>query len=303
MIVRAIACLSVALHAGDGVALAAERPTAASVMQSASEADWRKPDPHFTLYLSLPAGLVIMELAPAFAPNVIENIRTMTEADYFASTAIVRSQENYVVQWGDPAAETENAVPLGEAVDTVDAEFHRSLQGLNLVTIDSRDTYADTVGFVDGFPTGSDGRRAWLAHCNAMLGVGRANASDSGNGTELYVVTGHAPRHLDRNVVLIGRVLKGMELLTTLPRGTGPLGFYESAEEHTPINWMRFADQIAADARVDLEVLKTDTRLFRQFVEARRYRAEEWFVDPAGRISLCNVPIPVREGGGSEDQP
>jgi len=285
-----------------GTSGAADRPTAESVMQATTDADWRKPDPHFTLYLSMPTGLVIMELAPEFAPNVIENIREMTKSDYFANTAIIRSQENYVVQWGDPAAETAAAVSLGDAKDTVDAEFYRSLDGLDLIAIDSRDTYADTVGFVAGFPAGSDGKRAWLTHCNAMLGVGRANEAESGNGAELYVVTGHAPRHLDRNVVLIGRVLKGMELLSTLPRGTGSLGFYESADEHMPINWMRFADQLAIEDRVEIEILRTDTPLFQQFVEARRYRAEDWFVDPAGKISICNVPLPVREAGGGEGQ-
>jgi peptidylprolyl isomerase len=117
---------------------------------------------------------------------------------------------------------------------------------------------------------------------------------DSGNGAELYVVTGHSPRHLDRNVVLVGRVMQGMELLTTLPRGTGPLGFYESKDEQVAIESIRFASDLPEDQRVGLKVLRTDTETFRQLVEARRYRAEDWFVDPADNIGLCNVPIPVR---------
>jgi peptidylprolyl isomerase len=277
--------------------VADDRPTMTAVLEASSDADWREPDPQFLLYMSIPGGLIIMELAPDFAPDVIENIRLLTRADFFSGAAITRSQENYVAQWGDPNAGTDDATSYGEAAAIVEAEFYRDAAGLNFVGIDSRDAYADQVGFVNGFPVGRDNERAWLTHCYGMLGVGRAMSPDSGNGAELYVVTGHSPRHLDRNVVLVGRVLQGMELLTTLPRGTGPLGFYESKDEQVAIESIRFASELPEDQRVGLKVLRTDTETFRQLVEARRYRAEDWFVDPADNIGLCNVPIPVRAAG------
>jgi peptidylprolyl isomerase len=274
--------------------VADDRPTMATVLEASSDADWRDPNPQFLLHMSIPGGLIIMELAPDFAPDVIENIRLLTRADFFSGAAITRSQENYVAQWGDPNAGTDDATSYGEAAAIVEAEFYRDAAGLNFVGIDSRDAYADQVGFVNGFPVGRDNERAWLTHCYGMLGVGRAMSPDSGNGAELYVVTGHSPRHLDRNVVLVGRVLQGMELLTTLPRGTGPLGFYESKDEQVAIESIRFASDLPEGQRVRLKVLRTDTETFRQLVEARRYRAEDWFVDPADNIGLCNVPIPVR---------
>ena len=42
------------------------------------------------------------------------------------------------------------------------------------------------------------------------LGAGRSDAVDSSNGSELYVVIGQAPRGLDLNITVVGRVLKGM---------------------------------------------------------------------------------------------
>ena len=71
--------------------------------------------------------------------------------------------------------------------------------------------YADEVGFSDGFPVARDPRngKMWLAHRYGMVGAGRDNAPDSGGGTELYAVIGHAPRQLDRNVIeafQLGRV-------------------------------------------------------------------------------------------------
>ena len=274
--------------------VADDRPTMTAVLESSSNADWREPDPDFLLHMSIPGGLIIIELAPDFAPNVIENIRLLTQESFFSNAAITRSQENYVAQWGDPNAATDDAAGYGEAAASVEAEFYRAAAGLKFTGIDSRDAYADQVGFVNGFPAGRDNERAWLTHCYGMLGVGRDMSPDSGNGAELYVVTGHSPRHLDRNVVLVGRVLQGMELLTTLPRGTGPLGFYETKEEQVAIKSIRFASDLPDDQRIGLEVLRTDTETFRQLVEARRYRAEDWFVDPADNIGLCNVPIPVR---------
>jgi peptidylprolyl isomerase len=127
-----------------------------------------------------------------------------------------------------------------------------------------------------------------------MVGAGRDTASDSGGGTELYVVIGQAPRHLDRNVTLLGRVIQGMELLSELPRGTGGLGFYEKASQRVPIKSIRVAADVPAGERTALEVLRTDTPLFQDLIESRRNRHEEWFQYQAGHIELCAVPIPVR---------
>ena len=127
-----------------------------------------------------------------------------------------------------------------------------------------------------------------------MVGAGRDNDVDSGGGTELYVVIGQAPRHLDRNVTLLGRVVSGMERLSVMPRGSGALGFYERPGERTPIRSLRLAADVPAAERSDLEVLRTDTPTFLAYAEARRSRHEEWFKVPAGRIDVCNVPIPTR---------
>jgi Cyclophilin type peptidyl-prolyl cis-trans isomerase/CLD len=135
----------------------------------------------------------------------------------------------------------------------------------------------------------------WLTHCYATLGVGRDNDVNSGGGTELYVVIGHAPRHLDRNITLVGRVIQGMPLLTTLPRGTGQLGFYEKDEQRVPIKSMRVAADVPAAERSNLEIIRTDTQMFKDLIEALRNRSGDWYKVPAGHIELCNVPIAVRD--------
>jgi peptidylprolyl isomerase len=267
-------------------------PSAADVIAGSTAADWRPLDPQNTVYLELPAGRVVIELDPEFAPRHAENIVALAREGYFDGTAVVRSQDNYVVQWADP----DGKHPIRHAAKSLSAEFERASRGVAFTPLIDPDTYAPEVGFSNSFPVARDPKfgRAWLVHCYGMVGAGRDNDVDSGGGTELYVVIGHAPRHLDRNTTLVGRVVQGMELLSALPRGTGALGFYEKPEQRVPIKSMRVAADLPASQRTDLEVLRTDTPTFTAYVEARRNRREEWFKVPAGHVDVCNVPMVAR---------
>jgi len=282
----ALACLTTTAIAGD-------IPTTAEVMAALQESDWREPNPGDLLYMRVNGGEVIVELAPTFAPKTVANIKTLVREKYFDGLFVIRSHDNYVVQWGDPAEEASEMRSLGSADEIIDPEFHRPIDGLEITVVDSRDAYADTVGFADGIPVGSDGAKVWPLHCYGMLGVGRGMSADSGNGSSLYIVSGHAPRHLDKNLTVPGRVLTGVELLTALPRGTGPLGFFESPEEYVQILNVRLGDELADDERADIRVLRTDTAAFDAFVASRTTRNEEFFIDPTGRIEICNINPPV----------
>jgi peptidylprolyl isomerase len=159
------------------------------------------------------------------------------------------------------------------------------------------DVYAPQAGFSGGFPVARDPKtgKAWLIHAYGMVGSGRDDAPNTGGGTELFVVIGQAPRDLDRNDTLLGRVVQGMDLLSTLTRGPAPMGFYEDPALRTPILRVRVAADVPLAERTQLEVLGTDTPLFGKLIESRRNRREPWFHRPAGRIDVCNIPIPVRK--------
>lgn len=255
--------------------------------------DWRRLDLDNVLVMELESGRVVIELAPQFAPKHVDNIRLLTKEKYFDGTFVIRSQENYVAQWGDPEEATGQTKSLGTAAEKLKVEFFRDPEEVGFERIESRDTYADQVGFTDGFPTASDGKQAWLTHCYAMVGVSRGMGDDSGNGSGLYAVTGHSPRHLDLNVTLVGRVIEGMELLTTLPRGTGDLSFYETPEEFAPIKTVRLASSLPTGS-IQTEIMRTNSDAFRAHVSARTNRTEDWFLNPTGRIGLCNVAVPSR---------
>lgn len=272
------------------------KPTVADVVKAAGAADWRVPDPDNTLYMELPMGRVVIELAPVFAPRHVANIRTMVREGYFDGLAILRSQDNWVVQWGDP--DEKNPRPLKSAKATLPGEFTVPLRGdRHFTRLPDRDGYAPQVGHSNGFPSARDPKsgQAWLAHCYGMVGVGRDNAADSGNGSGLYAVIGNAPRHLDRNITVVGRVIDGMPLLSVLPRGAGAMGFYDKPEQMVPIKSVRLAADVPEAERSKLEIMRTESASFKAVAEAQRNRGGPWTKVAAGHVDLCNVPIPVRQ--------
>jgi len=272
----------------------------ADILAASPKSDWRPLDPNNTLYMELPAGRVVMELAPAFAPLHYDNIRTLVREHYFDGLAIIRSHDNYVVQWGDPNDDDKDkskAKSMGSAKTKLASEFTAPISAdKHFTRLNDFDGYAPEVGFSDGFPVGHDPKagQAWLTHCYGAIGVARGTEEGTGTGSSLYVIIGHAPRHLDRNIAVVGRVVQGIELLSAVPRGPAPMGFYENSGERTPIKSIRLAADVPAAERSQLEVLRTDSATFQATTDARRNRHDDFYLRPAGYIELCNVPMPVR---------
>jgi peptidylprolyl isomerase len=268
------------------------------ILSASTPADWRPLRLDDAVVLELSAGRVILELAPAFAPRHVENVKALVRGGYLDGLAILRSQDAFVVQWGDPDGDDPQKArkfPAG-AAQKLPAEFDRPAEGLPFHRLPDPDGYAPEVGFAEGLPSGRDPRtgRAWLAHCYGAVGAGRGEAPDSSTGAELYVVIGQAPRQLDRNITVVGRVVQGMELLAVVPRGPAPMGFFEKPEQRVPIRSARIAADLPETERPRLELLRTDTPTFDALLESRRNRRDAWYVVPAGHLDLCLAPLPVR---------
>ena len=264
------------------------------VIKNAAAADWRDVDPDNLLIMELrDGGRVAIELAPDFAPVHVANIRALARGGWWTGASIYRVQDNYVVQWG--LNESDKPLPAG-VVKAPPAEYHRPLTGLDIRPLGYPDSYAPMVGHAGGWPVGYDPEsgRAWLTHCYGMVGVGRDLAPDTGTGGELYAIIGHAPRHLDRNIAVVGRVLEGMESMTARPRGTEALGFIKDPAQHVPIARIRLAADIPAAERPAYQVMRTDTPAFSAYVTGRANRGGTFFNVPAGGVDLCNAPVPTR---------
>jgi cyclophilin family peptidyl-prolyl cis-trans isomerase len=274
---------------------------------------------------------VVIQLIPApFSQGWVGNIRKLAAAQWWDGTSVNRVQDNYVVQWGDVTEK--KVLPVGLAVvpqrhyvitnlsDTnvsVIGEMGRgnALRAkaieernarlveyykldpqtpLNSPAKSAQDQYSDVQGHYKGWAISLHGFNLAPVHCYGMVGVGRNMPPDTGTGAELYTVIGHAPRHLDRNIALVGRVIAGMEHLSSLPRGTGDLGFYKTSEERVPILSVRMGNQVTGLPAY--EYLSTESASFAAYADARANRRDAFFIRPAGGADICNIPVPVRAG-------
>lgn len=323
-----IAALLIALQAAPALA-------PSEIVAAAKPAEWVTIAPDDLLVMELAPDargaarrVVIQLMPPPFSQGWIANIDRLAKARWWDGTSINRVQENYVVQWGD--ASEKKPLPTGlNKVAEADYEmaFHpgltthiwsdgRILTGPTLqssrdaaVVPKLADPYASYYTYTGGMPVAvaatvsyrwRSGRsftpeRLWPVHCHGSVGVGRNLSPDTGSGAELYTVIGHAPRHLDRNIAVVGRVVEGIEYLSSLPRGTEALGFYKTAAERVPIRSVRLASDLPAGERPRLQYLSTESASFAAYANARANRRDAFFIRPAGGADICNVPVPVRQ--------
>jgi cyclophilin family peptidyl-prolyl cis-trans isomerase len=286
-------------------ALAAEQdkptPTTKEILAKSTPAEWRTPDPQNLLFMQLPTGRVVIELAPDFTPLHAANIRTLVRGHYFDGLAIIRVQDNFVTQWGDPNddenGDKSKIRSLGKASKTLPPEFTRAIDPkLPWTPLPDGDVYAPEVGFSEGFAVGRDpaSGQEWVAHCYGTVGVARDVAPETGSGSSLYAVIGQA-RRLDHNLAVAGRVLEGMPLLSGLPRGPEPMGFYAKPQQRVTIESVRLAADMPAKDRPAIQVLRTDSASFAALVEAKRNGRNAFYPKPAGKVDLCGIDVPVRE--------
>ncbi|MFS3135944.1 peptidylprolyl isomerase [Gluconacetobacter sacchari] len=267
-------------------------PSPAEIVAHAPDTAWADVPADRLLVMTLADGRqVAIELAPQFAPVHVGNIVHLARAHRWAGGAIIRVQDNYVVQW---APRDEKAQPPAGFVAHPPAEYDRARQGISFHPLGFTDPYAPAAGFATSWPVAAEGERAWLPQCYGMVGVGRDMPPDTGDGQELYVVNGEAPRQLDRNLAVVGRVLTGMETLGALPRGTAALGFYADKAQNVAIRDIALAADLPPAQQPHLQVMRTDSPTFSAYLDARANRTDPFFVRPAHGVALCNVPVPVR---------
>ncbi|MBK9237946.1 MAG: peptidylprolyl isomerase [Rhodoferax sp.] len=281
----------------------APRTSQADIIKQSAASDWRRLDPENTLVMEIHGKPVIMELAARFAPLHVANIRALTRSGYYTGSGVVRVQDNYVTQWADPHDEDKaKAKPLGTALAKLPAEFSIPLKDLPLTRFQDADGWAPVSGFVDGLPVAADPaqNQAWIAHCYGVVGAARGNQPDSSNGTSLYAIIGQAPRALDLNITVVGRVVQGMDVLSSLPRGPGTMGFYEKPEQAIPITRARLLADMPPRERPAIEVMRTDTPTWAALVEASRHAVGPWAVRSALHSNICNRSVPTRATAAPE---
>ncbi|MBA3526779.1 MAG: peptidylprolyl isomerase [Pseudomonadota bacterium] len=270
--------------------------TPADVLAAAPAAAWKTIPAEDLMVIDLAGGTrVVVQLAPAFAPVHVANIRAFARSGWWngGKAAIYRVQDNYVVQWG--RNETEDPMPPG-VVKLPPAEYHRRLKGLTVRPLGYPDQYAPRAGFALGWPIAYDPKAgtANLTHCYAYVGVARDLSPDTGNGSELYAIIGHAPRALDRVIAVVGRIVSGMETMSAFPRGTEALGIYKDRAQDIKIGSVQMASDLPAGQRPSFQYLDTQSASFAEYVRVRASRKDAFFIRSAGGVDLCSAGVPTR---------
>jgi len=305
-----------------------EPVTPASVIAASLPSEWTAIEPSDLLVMDLapdargkPRRVIIQLSPPPFSKGWVGNVRTLAKARWWDGTSVYRVVDNWVTQWGDGDHDTKKARPLPSGIAKVpEADYTAPLpckvylfqkkvikeQCDPVVTpLDGIDPYVikGQAGFAAGWPVAfaleGSGNRIWPAHCYGTVGVARDPSPDTGTGAELYAVIGQAPRQLDRNVAVVGRVIEGIENLSALPRGKGPQGVYDDPSLRVPIVSVRLASELPAAQQPRFEYLAGDSQTFADYVHVKANRNDAFYKAPAGGIDVCNVQVPIRRASAN----
>jgi peptidylprolyl isomerase len=265
----------------------------APVPSGAEEPTWREVDADNLVFMDLAEGRVVIELNPAFAPKTVEQFRRLVQDDFYDGLAFYRVIDGFVAQGGDGS-------DLGELseVPLIDAEFERDWSDdLAFTSAQKPDLFAAETGFIDGFAAARDPAegKTWLLHCPGAVAMARNDGKDSSR-TDFYIVIGQAPRYLDRNMNVFGRVIHGMEVVQRIRRGpAGDNGIIRDDAAASRIRDIALAADLPEEDRLKAYVMDTSSKGFEQLLDDRRDRNQRFFHrKPPAVLDACQVPLAGR---------
>ncbi len=262
-------------------------------LQAAGEPTWRELNPENTVFVEMPAGLVIIELNPAFAPETVKQFKQLAGDRFYDGLSFYRVIDGFVAQGGDGS-------DLGELsnVPLVDAEFEIDWnEEFSYMHVQSPDMFAPETGFIDGFAVARDPSRnkVWLTHCPGIVAMARNDDPDSSR-TDFYIVIGQAPRYLDRNMNIFGRVVYGMDVVQQIKRGPAQdNGIIQDEAKSSRISKLQLLSEIPEQDRLKVYVMDTSNKAFKKLLKGRLNRKQKFFHNKPPRVlDVCQVPIAGR---------
>lgn len=267
---------------------------------------WNSLDPENTVYMELQEGTVIIQLNPDFAPKTVKHFKKLLEDRFYAGMSFYRVIDGFIAQGGD-----ESDFDGSQATEKLKAEFEidwpikpdekeeaENWTPMSWTPVQSEDMFAAYTGFIDGFPAARDDQKAgkaWLTHCPGTIAMARNDDPDSG-ATDFYIVIGQAPRYLDRNLTVFGRVVWGMDVVQRIKRGPAlENGLIEGDLDRSWIRQIQLASSLDPEQRLNILVADTNSDGFKKMLKQRRNRSQKFFHHKPPRVlDICQVPIPAR---------
>jgi peptidylprolyl isomerase len=262
-------------------------------LSAATQPTWRELNPENTVFVEMSEGLVVIELNPVFAPDTVKQFKQLAGDRFYDGLGFYRVIDGFVAQGGDGS-------DLGELsnVPLVDAEFEIDWdEEFSYMQVQSPDMFAPETGFIDGFAVARDPSRnkVWLTHCPGIVAMARNDDPDSSR-TDFYIVIGQAPRYLDRNMNIFGRVVYGMDVVQRIKRGpAADNGIIEDEAEISRIRKMQLLSEIPEEDRLNVYVMDTSDKGFKKLLKGRLNRKQKFFHNkPPKVLDVCQVPVAGR---------
>ena len=168
---------------------------------------WRRVDPENLLVMELANGRVAIELYPEIAPRSVARMKELVRAGFYDGLSFYRVVENFVAQGG-----IGEGSPAHRRQPPLKAEFtFPAARARPFTRVEAPETFAPETGFWRSLPIGRDRAQgqAWAIHCPGTFALARDADPDTAS-SEFYITIGEAPRHLDRNLTVLGRVIAGL---------------------------------------------------------------------------------------------
>lgn len=269
--------------------------TAAATVASgftAPEDAWRDLDPENTLYIDVDYGRIIVELYPEIAPLHVERIKTLTRQGFYDYITFHRVMKNFMNQTGDPKGDGTGSSSLPD----VPAEFtFRRAPSMPVTLVGAREQGGREigVGFYKTLPVATqpasqamltkDGKvAAFGLHCKGVTSMARGPDENSAN-SQFFLMRAIYPS-LDTKYSIWGNTVSGHENLTKIKIGTkgDDPNFVPDVMQKVQI-----ASDVAEDERVKVQVLKTDSPAFKNYLKTQK-KSDGTYPD------ICDIRIPSR---------
>ena len=282
--------------AASAVSTAAAQETAPAPQWDLPADAWRTADQEDLLYIETDHGMVIVEMAPEFAPNHVARMRTLAQERFYDFLVWHRVIDGFMAQGGGARSNPGHAAD----VDGLQAEFTVRRSGEPVVTelqdrmINPRSLpQMAKAGFWDGFPAGTqtaalaaitgDGQvQSWLLHCTGAAAAARTGDPNSAR-SQFYITRGN-PEHLNAQYTSWGRVRVGQEAVDAIAVGSA---MDDPDFRPDNIRSMRTGDELPAEEQVTIEVADTDSAAFAAYLDTLR--------DPSGNLpDICDITVPTR---------
>ncbi|WP_137167403.1 peptidylprolyl isomerase [Salinimonas lutimaris] len=246
------------------------------------------------VYVQTAHGQVVIALTDSIAPHHVARFTHLVKQGFYNNRYFYRVLEGFVAQAGSNSTHklTESTLPLKPEFTAMAVE--------GFYEVERNSPNAPVSGFINGFPAGAtpDRQRYWLAHCPGMVAMARDNSPDTG-ATEFYIVMGQAPRHLDRNMSIFGRVVAGMDALQKLPRGdTNNNGMIKDFSENSELIYAQMGDDLPVRRQRNFKIQLPGHSAYEKRAEQARTLSSPFFVDDAlapRPVDICYTMTEVVE--------